>query len=81
MTRRLHRTDWVLRWEAGQGSGAKDVFDVLGGQLWGSRLSECSVMSPPYCDAVLIVVKAFGTAKVPIYSDTLSMQAHTRGVH
>lgn len=65
--RRLYEMDCVLRWDVEQDGGAKDVFEALGGQLWGSRLSQLSAHSRgPFtvCDTVLVVVKMFGTSKV-----------------
>ena len=64
---RLHPSDWAIRWQLEQGGGALDPFDALGGQLWGSRLSLFHLRgqrAEPYCDALLFVVRVFGTAKV-----------------
>lgn len=64
---RLFEQDWVLRWDSEQDGSTKDVFEALGGQLWGSRLSLFSkerISTAPYCDTVLTVIKLFGTKKV-----------------
>lgn len=64
---RLHPSDWALRWRSEQEAGALAPFEVLGGQLWGSRLSvfnSCGERGEPFCDHQLAVVLVFGTVQV-----------------
>lgn len=76
--------DCVLRWDVEQEGGVKDLFEALGGQLWGARLSQFSAQSTdpfPVCDTALVVVKIFRTSKAAMKYDRVEEKVATRHLH
>lgn len=67
MMRRLHKVDWAIRWRTEADPSSADPFDLLGGVMWGARLSALGAGPTghgPYCHAVLSVIKTFSTTAV-----------------